>query len=69
MQENFEVFFAPPDAEIEFQKQVIAQNNPELKIILGYPDSDADTDKRIVVFNLLTGNVYSQTYIQNKNEE
>jgi len=57
-----EVFFAPPDANVEIEKQLIEQDKPELRVVLGYNDSDEDLDKREVVFNILTGAVYSQTF-------
>ena len=64
--EEIQIFFAPPDGNIEFKKPAVVQENPELRIVVGYPDSDEDLNKREVVFNVLTGNVYSQTFVQNE---
>lgn len=63
--EEIEVFFAPPNANIEIDKPLITQDKPELRVVVGYPESDDDLNKREVVFNILTGSVYSQTFMQN----
>ncbi|MBA4336200.1 hypothetical protein C0416_00305 [bacterium] len=64
--EEMQIFFAPPDGNIEFEKPAVVQGNPELRIVIGYPDSDEDLNKREVIFNVLTGSVYSQTFVQNE---
>jgi prepilin-type N-terminal cleavage/methylation domain-containing protein len=65
--EEVQVFFAPPDANIEIEKPLITQDKPELKVVIGYEDSDDDLNKRQVVFNVLTGSTYSQTFINDEN--
>jgi len=60
------VFFAPPDANVEVETPLVAYDKPELKVILGYDTSDNNTDKRVVVLNILTGAVYSQTFTQDE---
>lgn len=66
IQDSIEVFFAPPDAAIEFEKPGVVKDEPELRAVLGYADSDEDTNKRVVVFNVLTGSTYAQTFIENE---
>lgn len=56
------IFFAPPNANIEIENTFSSGDKPELKVVLGYIDSDEDLNKREVVFNLLTGSVYSQPF-------
>ena len=66
LNEEVKVFFAPPDANVETKKPAIIQDKPELKIVIGYPDSDDDLNKREIVFNVLTGSVYSQTFVNHE---
>jgi len=66
IEDEMQIFFAPPDGNIEFKKPAVTQDNPELRVVVGYPDSDDDLNKREVVFNVLTGSVYSQTFVQNE---
>lgn len=65
--EEFQVFFAPPDANIEIEKPLITQDKPELKVVIGYENSNSDLDKRQVVFNVLTGSTYSQIFTNDEN--
>lgn len=60
--EVVEVFFAPPKAEVELSSTLIGQGEPLLKIVVGYKNTDKPGDKKLIVLNLLTGNVYSAKY-------
>lgn len=60
--EVVEVFFAPPKAEIELSSTLIGRGDPLLKIVVGYKNSDSFGDNKLIVLNLLTGNVYSDKY-------
>lgn len=64
--EVVEVFFAPPKAEIELSSTLIGIGDPLLKVVVGYGNSDSPADKKLIVLNLLTGNVYSDKF---NNEE
>ncbi len=63
--EEVTVFFAPPDARIEVEKPAVPTDKAQITVVVGYEDSDSDLDKRQVVFDLLTGNVNTQTYANN----
>lgn len=69
IQEDYQVFFAPPDGNIEYKKPTIIQDDPELIAILGYSNSDEELNKRVVIFNLLTGSSYTETFTQYENEQ
>lgn len=55
------IFFRPPDAETETVKKGM-DRDPLLNMVIGFENSDHPSDKREVVFNALTGNVYTQKY-------
>lgn len=59
--EEITVFFRPPDAKPEILNSGIDQN-AILRIVIGFEDSDNPLDKREVVFNALTSNVYTQKF-------
>lgn len=63
--EEVTVFFAPPDARIEVEKPNIPTDKAQITVVVGYEDSDSDLDKRNIIFDLLTGNVNTQTYTNN----
>ena len=63
--DSLTIFFAPPDARIEVEKPLIQIGEPTLSIVVGYENSDSDLDKRKIVLDLLTGNVNTQTYMNN----
>lgn len=57
-----EIYFAPPKAEIELPATLIGTSDPLLKIAVGYENTNSSSEKRLVVLNLLTGNVYTDKY-------
>jgi len=57
-----EVYFAPPKAEIELPSTLIGTDEPLLKVIVAFKNAQASDEKRIIVLNLLTGNVYTDRY-------
>lgn len=59
--EQITVFFRPPDGEPEILKTGIDQN-AILRIVIGFEDSENPFDKREVIFNALTSNVYTQRF-------
>lgn len=57
------VFFIPPNAKPEISPVTgDIDQDPILRIVIGFRDSDHALDKREVIFNALTGNVYTQKY-------
>ncbi|MBD3157053.1 prepilin-type N-terminal cleavage/methylation domain-containing protein [Candidatus Peregrinibacteria bacterium] len=63
--DSITLFFAPPDARIEVEEPLITTDEAKMTVVIGYEDSDSDLDKRQVIFDLLTGNVNTQTYTNN----
>lgn len=61
--DEFYFFFRPPYAEIEIADLSFAQD-PHLKIVIGYTNSDEPNDHRVVIFNALTGNTTIDRYTQ-----
>lgn len=57
-----EIYFAPPKSEIELPATLIGTNEPILKVAIGFQATDKPSEKRLVVLNLLTGNVYTDKY-------
>ena len=56
---ELEVFFKPPHADLDISASA---SDPKIRIVVGYQDSDDPLDKREVVLDTLTGNVYSKRY-------
>lgn len=54
-------FFRPPHADIDL-KTIRSDRDPVVRIVIGFADSDEPLDKREVIFNVLTGNVYSKRF-------
>lgn len=57
------VFFVPPNAKPEIWPiEGDIDEDPILRIVIGFRDSDHALDKREVIFNALTANVYTRKY-------
>ncbi|MFC1600285.1 prepilin-type N-terminal cleavage/methylation domain-containing protein [Patescibacteria group bacterium] len=60
--DSIEIYFAPPKSVIEIPSTLIGFNEPLLKVVVGFEDAIQASEKRMVVLNLLTGNVYTDKY-------
>jgi prepilin-type N-terminal cleavage/methylation domain-containing protein len=59
-----EIYFAPPKAEIELPVTLIGTDKPLLKVVVGFKNAEQASEKRMVILNLLTGNVYTDKYAE-----
>ena len=51
------VFFSPPNGDVE-----IEEYSDEIRILIGYANSEDYNNHREIYFNVLTGNVYTKRY-------
>ncbi|MFC1810213.1 prepilin-type N-terminal cleavage/methylation domain-containing protein [Patescibacteria group bacterium] len=61
-EDEIDIYFAPPRADVELNRKSIQQGNTVLTIVIGYKNSDEKGDKRVVVLNMLTGNTFTDKY-------
>jgi len=60
--DNFEAFFAPPNAVLELDRQISSSDNAFLQIVIGYENNDNKNDQRVIVLNMLTSNTFTDKF-------